>query len=74
MHIAKSLPCPKNAPESFLSLAPLTTAIVNCKKNTSKEKVKWFKIHWIRITKDRPLEFRYRFTTNSLKPWKIVIV
>ena len=64
----------KMTSEDFCSLQPLVKAIVNRKVNSSKEKVKWLKMHWIRVKKERPFEFRYRYTINPLEPWKIVNV
>ena len=35
-------------------------------------KVEWLKIRWINVDKDRPLQFRYRYTHNELEEWKVV--
>ena len=43
--------------EDFVSLKPLKTAIVNRKINTVGGKVKWLKMHWISVSKDKPLQF-----------------
>ena len=58
--------------DSFVSLKPLKGAIVNRKVNTIGGKVEWLKIHWIAVSKDKPLEFRYRYSNNALKCWKTV--
>ena len=53
--------------EDFVSLKPLQAAIVNCKSNTIGGKVEWLKIHWISVRKDKPLQFQYRYSNNSLE-------
>jgi hypothetical protein len=52
--------------EDFVSLKPLKAAIVNRKVNTNHQKVEWFKIHWMSVSKDKPLQFRYRYSINNL--------
>lgn len=56
----------------FVSTAQLTSMIVNRKTNTDGNKVEWMNMHWIRVEKDCPLSFKYRFTHNELEPWKVV--
>ena len=58
--------------EDFVSLKPLKAAIVNCKKNTVGGKVKWLKMHWISVNKDKPLQFQYKYSNNPLECWKTV--
>ena len=58
--------------EDFVSLDPLKAAIVNRKVNTHGAKVEWLKIHWIAVSKEQPLQFRYRYSNNSLERWKTV--
>ena len=58
--------------EDFVSLKPLKDAVVNRKTNTRGGKVEWLKIHWISVTKDKPLQFQYRYSNNSLECWKTV--
>ena len=58
--------------EDFVSLKPLKAAIVNCKVNTTGGKVEWLKIHWISVSKDKPLQFQYRYSNNTLESWKTV--
>ena len=55
-----------------MSTANLTAMIVNRKTNTVGDSVKWLNIHWIRVKKDCPLSFKYRYTLNDLEPWKEV--
>jgi len=56
----------------FKSVSQLRSEIVNRKKNTDKQKVEWLKMHWIRVQKSSPLCFQYRYTINTLEPWKTV--
>ena len=58
--------------EEFVSFKPLTKAFVNRKLNTNKQKVDWLQIRWIRVTKDKPLQFQYRYSHNTLERWKTV--
>lgn len=58
--------------EDFVSLKPLKEAIINRKVNTSGGKVEWLKIHWISVSKDKPLQFRNRYSNNALECWKTV--
>ena len=58
--------------EDFVSLKTLKGAIVNRKVNTHGAKVEWLKIHWIAVSKDQPLQFRYRYSNNTLERWKTV--
>ena len=55
-----------------MSLKPLKAAIVNRKKNTVRGKVEWLKMHWISVSKDKPLQFRYKYSINTLECWKTV--
>ena len=57
--------------EDFVSLDPLKV-IVNREVNTHYAKVEWLKIHWIAVSKEQPLQFRYRYSNNSLERWKTV--
>ncbi len=59
-------------PEDFVSFVGLSKAFVNRKVNTRKQKFSWLNIRWIRVTKDRPLEFQYRCSLNTLEAWKTV--
>lgn len=58
--------------EDFFCLKPLKAAIVNRKVNTVGGKVERLKIHWISVSKDKPLQFRYRYSINDLECWKTV--
>ena len=58
--------------EDFVSLKPLKEAIVNRKVNKLGGKVEWLKMHWISVSKDKPLQFQYRYSNNSLERWKTV--
>ena len=58
--------------EDFVSLKPLKAAIVNRKVNTRNAKVEWLKIQWISVSKDKPLQFQYRYSLNTLQSWKTV--
>ena len=51
--------------EDFVSFEPVSKAFINHKKNTAKQKVEWFQIKWIRVTKERPLQFQYQHSTLS---------
>lgn len=55
-----------------MSLKPLKAVIVNRKINTVRGKVEWLKIHWISVSKDKPLQFRYKYSINNLECWKTV--
>ena len=50
--------------EDFVPFEPVSKAFINRKKNTLKQKVSWLEIKWIRVTKEKPLQFQYR---HSLK-------
>ena len=56
----------------FKSLQGLKAAIVNRKKNVACQQVEWLKIRWIRVTKDKPLQFSYKDSHNTLECWKTV--
>ena len=58
--------------EVFVSLKPLKAAIVNRKNNTVGGKVEWLKMHWISVNKDKPLQFKYTYSSNPLECWKTV--
>lgn len=58
--------------EDFFSLKVLKEAIVNRKVNTIGGKVEWLKIQWISVSKDKPLQFCYRYSHNTLEVWKTV--
>ena len=58
--------------DDFVSLRDLSKAFVNRKVNTRKDKVDWLRIRWIRVTKDEPLQFRYRYSHNTVEQWKVV--
>ena len=54
--------------EDFVSFEPVSKVFINHKINTVKGKVEWLKIKWIRVTKEKPLQFQYRHSLNTLKP------
>ena len=56
----------------FVSLKSLAKAFVNRKINTQKQKVDWLQIRWIQVRNDKPLQYRYRFSHNTLEAWKTV--
>ena len=56
----------------FALFVPVSKAFINCKKNTAKQKVEWLQIKWIRVMKEKPLQFQYRHSLNTLETWKIV--
>ena len=56
----------------FVPLKYLKKAIVNQKVNTNGRKVEWLKIQWVSVSKDKPLQFQYRYSHNTLEVWKIV--
>ena len=58
--------------EDFVSLKPLKATIVNRKKNTVHGKVEWLKMHWISVSKDKPLQFRHKYSINTQECWKTV--
>ena len=58
----------------IVSLQVLKAAIVNCKVNTNHQKVDWLKIRWIQVRKEYPLQFRYRYSHNTLEAWKTIDV
>ena len=58
--------------ENFVSIKSLKSHIVNRKKNTHKQPVNWLDIHWIRVTKDQPFHFSYKYSHNALEAWKVV--
>ena len=56
----------------FWSLDCVKSHIINRKKNTRKEPVNWFQIHWIRVIRQYPYCFQYRHSLSELEPWKTV--
>ena len=56
----------------FVSLKDLKKAIVNRKVSTNGGKVEWLKIQWVSMSKDKPLQFQYRYSHNTLEVWKTV--
>ena len=60
------------AQTDFISLVPVSKSFVNRKKNTVKQGVQWLQIKWIRVQKDKPLQFQYRYSLNALEAWKTV--
>lgn len=56
----------------FVSLVPISKSFVNRKTNTAKQGVQWLQMKWIRVQKDKPLQFQYRYSLNSLEAWKTV--
>ena len=56
----------------FISLEPLAKGFINRKTNSQGQKDNWLEIKWIRVTKERPLEFQYKYSLNSLEAWKTV--
>ena len=56
----------------FVSLHGLKTAIVNRKKNELGQSVKWLNICWIRVAKEKPLQFSYKYSHNTLECWRTV--
>ena len=53
--------------EDFVSIKSLKLHIVNCKINTHKQPVNWLDIRWIRVTKDQPFHFSYKYSHNALE-------
>ena len=62
----------KMTPADFVSLVLVSKAFVNRKINTAKRSVQWLQIKWIRVQKDKPLQFQYRYSLNDLEAWKTV--
>ena len=60
--------------DNFVSLISLTKNIVNRKVTVKKQKVDWFSIRWIQVTKDKPFAFKYRCSLNDFEQWKEVDV
>ena len=58
------------AQTDFVSLVPISKSFANRKKNTAKQGVQWLQIKWIRVQKDKPLQFQYCYSLNSLEAWK----
>ena len=40
--------------------------------NTQKQQMNWLEIRWIRVTKDQPFQFSYKYSHNALVAWKVV--
>ena len=55
--------------EDFVNVKDLKSYIVNRKINKRKGKVDWLSIRWIRVTKDKPFAFQYRYSLNELEAW-----
>ena len=51
------------------SIKSLKSHIVNRKVNTQ---VNWLEIRWIRVTKNQPFQFSYKYSHNALEAWKVV--
>lgn len=62
------------ATEDFVSVKNVRSLIVYRKVNKYKEKVNWLGIHWLRFSKDHPLEIQYRYSHNSLEVRKTLDV
>ena len=58
--------------ENFVSLETLKQAIVNLKVTADGAKISWLKMHWISVSKDKPLQFRFRYSNNTSEAWKTV--
>lgn len=58
--------------EDFVSIKSLKPHIVNRKVNTQKQAVNWMEMRWIRVTKDKPFQFSYKYSHNALEAWKVV--
>lgn len=58
--------------KDFVSLKDLKKAVVSRKVNTSGSKVEWLKIQWVSVSKDKPLQFQYPYSHNTLEVWKTV--
>lgn len=56
----------------FVSLKTLAQSFVNRKKDTIGRQVDWMSIRWFRVSKDKPLEYRFRYSLNELEAWKVV--
>ena len=53
----------------FVSMEPLSKLIINRKVTVTGKKVEWLNIHWIRVEKDSPYAFKYRYSNNDLEKW-----
>ena len=62
----------KMAMGDFVLVQNVRSSIVYRKVNTNKDKVNWLGIRWIRVSKDCPLELRYRYSHNTLEAWKVL--
>ena len=56
--------------DDFVSIENIRALIVHRKMNTQRQKVNWFDIRWLQVSKDKPFEIRYRYSLNSLEAWK----
>ena len=56
----------------FVAIEPLTKLIANRKVTVTGRKVEWLNIQWIRVEKDSPFTFKYRFSHNDLEGWHVV--
>lgn len=54
----------------FMSFKAIAKAFVNRKKNTQGQQVDLMSIRWIRVSKDKPLQYSYRYSLNDLEAWK----
>ena len=45
----------------FVLVSRLTENITNRKINVDKDKVEWLQMRWIRVDKDKPYQFMYRY-------------
>ena len=52
--------------EDFVSIKSLKSHIVNRKINTHKQPVNWLDIRWIRVTKDQPYHFSYKYSHSCI--------
>ena len=58
--------------DDFVSFIKLAKSFVNRKKDTVGRPVDWLSIRWIRVTKDKPLQYSFRNSLNELEAWKVV--
>lgn len=56
----------------FVSVDGIKDSITNRKTTTQGVKVEWLNIKWIHVDKDKPFQFCFRYSHNSLEAWKVV--
>ena len=59
-------------PQDFRCITELSTCFTNRKVTVSKQKIAFRKIMWLSFEKERPYEFRLKYSHNEIEAWQVV--